>query len=322
MRQTPEVSVIIPAFQRTDWLRKAILSVFAQSLDPARYELIVVDSSLDDLNERMFAEVASQAPCRFRFVRLPDSRGPGISRNRGVRESAGRILAFMDSDCQAHQDWLRHSLDGFETGVGLVQGKTKPDPLGKMGVFTWYPHNESEYFVYECTNVLYLREAFERGGGFPAEMHAGRLRVVGGEDVTLAWKVKTLGWKSRFVNESIVYHEVVQVPRWRWFFEKRLFLWPSLVKAFPPIRQFLCLRYFWDRGQALLTPALLGIALSLISPWFALLATPYLIYRARPRSKSFPGLLRPLRALPYFLRDTIFFLTLLAGSIRYRSILL
>jgi glycosyltransferase involved in cell wall biosynthesis len=162
---TPRVSVVIPAYGRMALLQKAILSLFGQDLGEGQLEIIVVDSSPDDANERLVNGLAEAAPFPLRYFRKTPE-GPGPSRNLGAREAKADFIAFMDSDCQAHAQMLRHSLAAFEPGVGIVQGKTLPDPEGRLGVLTWYPMNETEYFVYECTNIVYRRQAFEAAGGF------------------------------------------------------------------------------------------------------------------------------------------------------------
>lgn len=317
----PRVSVVIPTFKRLPLVRKAIVSVLAQDLSKDEYEVIVVDSSPDDAVRRMVAELAGSAPCALHcHTKAPE--GPGPSRNLGARHARAGVIAFMDSDCQAHPGWLRHSLAAFAPSVGLVQGKTLPDPAGRLGVFTWYPMNEEECFVYECTNILYQREAFEQAGGFPADATPLAETPLGGEDVELAWTVKRAGWQSRFAPESIVYHEVVPVSPWRWLVARRLVVWPRLVRRFPELRRFLVARYFWDAGQALLAPALAGAALAWTTPWALLLAAPYAVYRGGPSSRSFPGPLRPLRILPYLARDLVSLVLLLAGSLRHRCLVL
>jgi glycosyltransferase involved in cell wall biosynthesis len=266
-------------------------------------------------------ELRALAPCALRCLAKPPE-GPGPSRNLGARQARADIVAFTDSDCRADPGWLRHSLAAFADGVGLVQGKTLPDPAGSFGVFTRYPMNERESFVYECTNILYRREAFEKAGGFPADEMPRAQHPLGGEDVELAWAVKRNGWQSRFADASVVYHEVVQIPVWRWVFVKQLYVWPRLVKKFPELRTFFVARYFWDGAQALLALALLGIGASVATPWASLLCLPYAAYRGLPPSRSFPGPLRPLRIVPYLARDLASFGLLVAGSVRYRSVLL
>ena len=317
----PIITVVIPAFMRTELLRKAIVSVFRQDLDPHLYELIVVDSSPNDGNQRLVEALLQEAPCALRiYVKPPE--GPGPSRNLGAARSAAPYIAFMDSDCQAHPSWLRHTTAAFADGVGLVQGKTRPDPSGRSGVFTWCPTTETENFVYECTNIAYRREAFEQAGGFHADLTPTAITPLGGEDVELAWTVKRLGWTSRFANESIVYHELVPISIWQWIVVKRLVLWPRLAGKYPELRRYFVAKYFWDMGQALLVLAIGGMVLTPTSGWAAVLCVPYLVLRGTPPSTSFPGILRPLRVLPYAARDIASLLLLIAGSIRYRAVLL
>ena len=318
----PLVSVVIPSYKRPELVRKAVKSLFDQDIGFDKYEVLVVDSSPDDQVRSVVRDLQPHAPCPLHFL-SKHPEGPGPSRNLGAAEARADILAFMDSDCQADPAFLRSGLAAFREGIGIVQGKTLPDPEGRLGVFTWYPCNHSEYFVYECTSIFYRRDAFEQAGGFPADPHAHEVSPLGGEDVTLAWSVKRNGWKSTFAADAIVYHEVIQISLWRWIFNKHLFVWPSLVKNFPELRQFFPVRLFFDRGQAYLALAVVGVALAVLAtPYAFLLSLPYLIYRGSRPSKSCPGPLRPLRVLPYLARDTVWFLTLLAGSLRYRCVLL
>ena len=92
---TPEVSVIIPTYNRRAMLLEAIDSVLAQST-PA-FELIVIDDgSTDGTSEnehlRRFAETI-----RIRIDRI-DHRGPAAARNRGVAIARAPLIAFLDSD--------------------------------------------------------------------------------------------------------------------------------------------------------------------------------------------------------------------------------
>jgi glycosyltransferase involved in cell wall biosynthesis len=316
------VSVVIPAYQRTELLSKAIVSLIGQDFDPAAYEIIVVDGSPDDANRKLVERLQESARCALRFYgKKPE--GPGPSRNLGARNARGEFVAFMDSDCRADAQWLRRSLAAFEEGVGLVQGKTLPDPGGRFGVFTHYPVVERESFIYECTNIVYRRTAFEQAGGFPADLNPVASHPMGGEDVELGWTVRRLGWRTKFADTSIVYHEVLPISVWRWLFVKQLFIWPYLAGRYPELRQFFVAGYLWDRTQALYLCALAGVLLAwAATPWALGLCVPYALHHASVRSKSFPGALRPLRLLPYLVRDTVWFLLLAAGSVRWRSVLL
>ena len=87
----PLVSVVIPTFNRGQFLADAIESVFSQGIEPL--ELIVIDgNSTDDT-----MDVLQRWNGSIRLHREPN-RGIGYARNLGVRMSSGQYLAFLDSD--------------------------------------------------------------------------------------------------------------------------------------------------------------------------------------------------------------------------------
>jgi len=317
----PRVTVVVPTYKRTDMVRRAVLSLLAQDIEPDTYEVIVVDSSPDDANLRLVAELAREARCALWCLTKP-AEGPGPSRNLGARQARGEMLAFMDSDCQAAPGWLRAGLAAFDGAVGLVQGRTVPDPARAAGVFTRYVQVEEENFAYECANILYRKAAFEQAGGFGADLTPHAESPMGGEDVEFAWRVKRNGWTSRFARDAVVYHEVVPITPWRWLFNKRLFIWPRLKRAVPELRPFFVWGCFFDRAQAGFALGLAGTALAWVTPEALVAWVPYAAIRASEPTRTLRGPLRLLRVFFYAPRDALAFLVLLAGSIRFRSLLL
>jgi len=314
-------TIVIPAYKRPEMLRKAVLSTFALDFDRHAYEVIVVDSSPDDANARVVAELQASAPCALRFLRK-QPEGPGPSRNLGARTGTGEFIAFLDSDCQVSPGWLRAGLDAFAPGVGIVQGRTIADPEGRPGVFTWYVSIEQENFYYETCNIFYRRAAFEQAGGFQKDLTPTADIPLGGEDVDLAWAVKRRGWKAVFAREALVYHEVIRISVARWLCDPRFFLCAECVRRVPELRQFFVARYFYDWIQAWFTLALAGAAGAFVTPWSLALCVPYAIARGGGRTNTLGGVLRPLRVLFYLPRDAATFGLLVAGSIRARRLLL
>jgi glycosyltransferase involved in cell wall biosynthesis len=316
------VSVIIPAYRRPEKLRAAVRSLLAQDLDPRQFELIVVDSSPDDTNAAVIAALQETARCPLRFFRKPPE-GPGPSRNLGAREARGGFLAFLDSDCQASPQWLREGIAAFEAGVGIVQGRTMPEPGVPHSVFNHEFKVEQESFLYETANIIYRREAFEQVGGFLPDLAPRSDKPMGGEDVDLAWRVKRAGWQSRFAEHALVTHEVERLRPWRWFCAKKtLFICPHLVRRYPELRRFFFARYFFDKIQAELVLALVGLALAVVTRMAMVLALPYVITRVAQPSRTLRGPRRLLRVLFYLPRDLVSLGLLLAGSVRFRALLL
>jgi glycosyltransferase involved in cell wall biosynthesis len=97
--RAPAVSVIIPTFQRREYVRRAVESVLAQTY--RKFELIVVDDGSTDGTEQALAGLDP----RLRY-QWQENRGTGAARNAGLRLARGEIAAFLDSDNR----WLPHHL--------------------------------------------------------------------------------------------------------------------------------------------------------------------------------------------------------------------
>lgn len=314
------VTVVIPAYGRPDLLLLAVRSTLQQDLPPADYEVVVVDSTPDDSNLRALAPLVAEAGGRL-TVLTKRAEGPGPSRNMGARHGSGAVIAFIDSDCQASPGWLRAGLAAFGPGVGLVQGRTIPDPAVPMRSLSRSVRVEQETPVYETANMFYRRDAFEQGGGFPPDMSPDTLHPLGGEDTDLAWAVKRRGWASRFCAEALVEHAVLPITPLQWLINRQCFIFPRLVGRHPELRAFFYARYFYDDVQAYLVLGLAGCLLALWQSPALLLWLPYAGRRASDTTRA-GGPLRLLRPLLYLPRDLCALALLCAGSLRFRSLLL
>src|SRR3954470_13689902 len=104
----PSISVIIPHLNQPDQLAACLASLSAQSLDRTSFEIIVVDNGSASLPWQVIERYPGT-------LLLQEAKpGPGPARNRGVDAASGEILAFTDSDCRAHPDWLRCVLDTLD----------------------------------------------------------------------------------------------------------------------------------------------------------------------------------------------------------------
>ena len=90
---TPDVSVLIPAYNAAPYIAETLDSVFAQTF--SRYEVIVVNDGSPDTEEleRVLA------PYLDRIVYLKqENGGPSAARNTAIRKAHGAYVATLDSD--------------------------------------------------------------------------------------------------------------------------------------------------------------------------------------------------------------------------------
>ncbi len=99
----PSVAVIIPTYNRTHLIERAVVSVLGQTFRD--FDLVVVDDGSTD-NIAGLSLFKNGDP-RLRYSRLPKNRGVSAARNAGVKATSAPWLAFLDSD----DEWLPEKLE-------------------------------------------------------------------------------------------------------------------------------------------------------------------------------------------------------------------
>ena len=102
------VSVIIPTYNRANWLPETVATILNQTQPPLEV-LIVDDGSTDDT-----AAVCAAFPETVRHIRQQNA-GVSAARNRGMREAKGEWIAFADSDDPWEPTKLEVQLNVLET---------------------------------------------------------------------------------------------------------------------------------------------------------------------------------------------------------------
>lgn len=99
---SPTVSIVIPAYNRADSIRRAVESVLRQTWQD--FELLIVD---DCSSDETIAEVKKMDDPRIRLLSTPQNMGPSGARNVGIKAAVGDWVAFQDSD----DEWLPEKLE-------------------------------------------------------------------------------------------------------------------------------------------------------------------------------------------------------------------
>ncbi|MEY2875673.1 MAG: hypothetical protein RLZZ373_3044 [Pseudomonadota bacterium] len=95
----PEVSIILPTYNRVDVIGRAVASIIQQT--HRDWELLVVD---DGSTDHTVARLQGLDP-RIRCIRQAN-QGVAAARNAGIAAAAGRYVAFMDSDDEWRPEFL------------------------------------------------------------------------------------------------------------------------------------------------------------------------------------------------------------------------
>ena len=91
-----QLSIIIPVYDVEAYVSKCLDSVFAQGMDPALYEVIVINDGSPDNSK---AIIESYLPKHSNLIFIDqENQGVSVARNRGLDIAKGSYIAFIDPD--------------------------------------------------------------------------------------------------------------------------------------------------------------------------------------------------------------------------------
>jgi glycosyltransferase involved in cell wall biosynthesis len=177
--RAPLVSVIMPTYNRLEYLPLSVQSVFAQTLTD--WELIVAD---DGSGDETRAYLQSLADPRVTVIWLPHTGQPSVVTNRALREARGEYVAFLDSDDLWLPTKLQRQLESLRTHPQRRWSYTKfavvdasGKPLARAGRREWPTPTGwileellEEVTVIAQPSVVVSRQWLERLGAFDEEL--------------------------------------------------------------------------------------------------------------------------------------------------------
>jgi glycosyltransferase involved in cell wall biosynthesis len=203
----PLISVIIPHYNDLDNLARCLDRLRRQSWPAERREIVIADNNSEG------GVAAVQAIAADARVVAAREQGAGPARNAAVAVARGDILAFIDSDCFAADDWLAEGMAALER-FDYVGGEVRmcvPDPRRPTVAeayeiaFAYDAKRHLEQEHYSGTGNLFVpKPVFERVGGF---------RNGVSEDIDWCHRANALGYRLGHAEKAIVEHSARR--QWR-----------------------------------------------------------------------------------------------------------
>jgi glycosyltransferase involved in cell wall biosynthesis len=239
-----EVSVIISTRDRAALLEYCLICLCQQTIDPARYNICVVDNGSSDHTQDIVKKVAARFPTHQLFALFEPLPGVCRAHNRGIAATESDYLVFPDDDVRVPPNWLESFLIHFETKdekLAIIGGEIVPIWKGKkpdwitegMLVFLSATTNLGhlpryvgfeEYFI-EC-NCCYRRKDLAEIGNFPEYLGRSGNSLLCGQNVVESG-IKQRGGLALYDPNIIVRH-IIHADRLTptWF--RRRFFWQGV----------------------------------------------------------------------------------------------
>jgi glycosyltransferase involved in cell wall biosynthesis len=208
---TPELSVVIPTYNRLDTLAHVLPTLLSQDLAPQRYELLVCDSNSSDGTAEYLASMQMEHPSVRHLASAYGGRA--AARNAGIAAARGEVVVFNDADILASPDLLsthlrRHrerrgvAIVGLEVQVkDLADYAYKRDHPEARGHLHPPTRKKLSWLYFLTGNASVRRDDLLRAGCFD-ESFTG----YGHEDLELGYRIQRLGIEILYEPHAVNYH--------------------------------------------------------------------------------------------------------------------
>lgn len=238
MTRPPAITAVICTHNRASYLQKALRGLQQQTLATELFEVLVVDNRSTDNTAELLSQEQADMP-NLRYCHEAEL-GLSAARNRGLRESRGEYVAYLDDDAIPGKRWLEAALDtftGHDDMLGLLGGKVVPiwererpnwlsDDL--LPYLTVIDLGEDEMEVQSTTgivgaNMIFPRAVLEKIGGFPTQLGRKGTNLLSNEELALKEKLQQAGYRAIYHPEVMVRHHAPAERISKQWFLKRLY---------------------------------------------------------------------------------------------------
>ena len=216
----PDISVVVCTYNRAALLREALRSLFAQKAEDFSYEIIIIDNNSADDTPATVDLLKSQSSVPLRYV-CESQQGNAFARNAGVEQAEASIIAFLDDDCTADENWLTTIECAFDRDPELdfVGGRVLPvwegDPPSWLSTAHWAPLALLDYGTETLNiegqtprglltaNIAIRKEVFDELGGFLPSLQRVKGSIGSMEDHEFLMRICRSGKRGLYLPDLI-----------------------------------------------------------------------------------------------------------------------
>jgi glycosyltransferase involved in cell wall biosynthesis len=204
-----KVSIVICTYNRREYLTNLLESI--KQLSYPNFEVIVVDNNSTDDTAQIIKNYS------VKYIK-EIKQGLSYARNRGIEESSGEYVCFIDDDAIiTNSHWVENMLRGFtlDVNIGATGGYVRPVYKGEQNIYTdlflhfnGQDRGSQERIVDDNLlggNIMYKREAI---GHLRYNTLLGRKGniMLGREEIEFNIKLKEKGYKLAYIPSASIDH--------------------------------------------------------------------------------------------------------------------
>ena len=221
----PDISVVVCTYNRAALLPQALRSLFAQKIENLDYEIVVVDNNSSDDTPATVESLKSESPVPLHYVREP-RQGNAYARNAGVEHASAPIVAYLDDDCIADENWVARIKSAFDRDPELdfVGGRVLPvwesEPPEWLNTSHWAPLALLDYGTEALNidgsrprglltaNLAVRKEVFDQLGGFLPSLQRVKGSIGSMEDHEFLQRICRGGKRGLYLPDLITWGPV------------------------------------------------------------------------------------------------------------------
>ncbi len=218
------LSVIICTYNREKYIQESLNCIATQSLKNEFYELVIVNNNSTDHTDSICVKFKSDHPdLNIKYI-FENESGLSYARNKGIKESSGDVLIFLDDDAMASESYLSNIRSCFSENEKVLAGGGKILPQYESHSPDWmskyllplvsalnlgdeirsFPKNKYPIGA----NMFFRKIFFEEHGDFNTDLGRKGKLLLGGEEKDVFQRINQSSNTIIYLPNAVVRHVV------------------------------------------------------------------------------------------------------------------
>jgi glycosyltransferase involved in cell wall biosynthesis len=215
-------SIIIPTYNREALLNELLQSLIVQKFNSEDFEIIVVDNnSVNNVSKSIADFVAKYPQFDIKYFN-EEKQGVQYAWNRGIAESKGRLLIFVDDDVTFHTAYFETLENDFSDNLDNISGGGKIAPVFEHQKPAWISKYVMPYFIEInlgekstfpkkhnpfASNMLVSKKIIDKVGAFDTEKFNDKSVIIPGTfERDLFARIRKAGLPVYYFHDLLVWH--------------------------------------------------------------------------------------------------------------------